>query len=99
MSISFIHILSYSNRVFEKNGQVSSQSFSVGDEINAITQFLPNRMLTQPTFMDNLIRGLLRTRNERADNDFAAFITGQLFKYLTPLMKMCAVLNWLYMCV
>ena len=69
-------------RLFERNGKLSDQSYFMGDEINSIAgpHWRPNNLLTKPTFMDNLLRGLLRTYNERADDDFASFITGQLFK-------------------
>ena len=54
----------------------------MGDQINSFFghQFSPNQILTQQTYMVNLIRGLLLNHNDQADNDFSAFITGQLYK-------------------
>lgn len=68
--------------MYERNGELSNQTYIVGDQINSFfgPQFLRNRIVSDRTYMDNLIRGLLLNHNDQADNDFPAFITGQLFK-------------------
>lgn len=62
-------------RLYEANGSKSLLSYFLADSFNSVV----SRLLT-PKFIDNALRGLLRTQAQSVDECFADDLTSQLFR-------------------
>ncbi|XP_057373484.1 chorion peroxidase-like [Daphnia carinata] len=62
-------------RLYEADGSESSQSFLLGNSF-----ITGGTRLLHPTFVDNALRGLLRTQAQSVDENFAEDITSLLFR-------------------
>ena len=62
-------------RLYEADGTRSNQSYLLGTSFGTATRLL------NPNFIDNAIRGLLKSPAQTVDECFADDITSQLLKY------------------
>ena len=65
-------------RLYEADGRVSKQSFALG---SAFLGKLNDRFTSQQTFLDNVLRGLIKEPLKQVGTSFAAALHSQLFKY------------------
>lgn len=69
--------------LFEADGSLSDQSFSLANSLQASGgPFFPDRQgFLNPRFLDNAMRGLLRSNLESVDRSFSEAVHGQMFRF------------------